>query len=357
VTKSRVFVLPASGGESPEILSQKTQTLFQHLGLNEKIEEDMFVALKIHFGEKGNTGYIKHPWLVDLIRQIKIKRARVFFTDSNTLYVGNRSNSVDHLRLAEEHGFSLKEAGIPVVIADGLIGRDDEEIEVRLPRIESAKVSRAILDAEMLICLSHFTGHVQTGMGAAIKNLGMGCASRAGKLEQHSDVHPRVNPKICTNCAVCLDYCPADAILQEEGSAFIVDEKCIGCGECLVVCNVGAVKMRWDQDAVRVQEKMAEYAYAIWKEFKGKIGFLNFLITVTKDCDCMSKKGEIIAEDVGIVASLDPVAADKASVDLIIKRSGSDILRKVHDSDWAVQLRHGEEIGLGSQEYELVKLP
>ncbi len=354
--QKKVFFIPATGQESPEKISKKIEALYLQLGLQELIEKDMFVALKIHFGEKDNTGYIKPPWLSDLIKQIRNRKARVFFTETNTLYIGHRSNSVDHLKLAERHGFSLEKTGIPIVIADGLIGRDDAEIKVNLPRIESAKVGSAILNSEMMVCLSHFTGHIQTGVGAAIKNLGMGCASRAGKLEQHSDVHVRVNPKVCTNCAVCFDYCPANAIEEREGSAYILDEQCIGCGECLVVCNVGAIKMRWDDNAIRVQEKMAEYAYAVKSVFSGKIGFINVLLTVTKDCDCMSKKGEIIADDVGILASLDPVALDLASIDKIIDRCGFDVFKQAHDRDWAVQLNHGEKIGLGNLKYDLVEL-
>jgi len=354
--RNKVFFIPATEQESPEIISKKIERLYLQLGLQNLIKKDMFVALKIHFGEKDNTGYIKPPWLFDLIKQIKTKNARVFFTETNTLYVGHRSNSVDHLKLAEEHGFSLEKTGIPIVIADGLIGRDEKKIEVNLPRIESAKVGSAILSSEMMICLSHFTGHVQTGVGAAIKNLGMGCASRAGKLEQHSDVKVRVNPKVCTNCHVCFDYCPADAIEEREGRAFIIEKKCIGCGECLVVCNVGAVKMRWDDNAIRVQEKMAEYAYATKSLFNGKIGFINVLLFVTKDCDCMSKKGKIITDDVGILASLDPVALDKASIDKVIEVCGVDVFKQAHDRDWAVQLKHGEKIGLGSQDYDLVEL-
>ncbi|MCJ7581267.1 MAG: DUF362 domain-containing protein [Candidatus Aminicenantes bacterium] len=354
--QKKVYFIPATGEESPENISKKIESLYLQLGLQEFIERGMFVALKIHFGEKDNIGHIQPPWLSGLIKQIKKRDARVFFTETNTLYVGSRSNSVDHLKLAEKHGFSLEKTGIPIVIADGLIGRDDDEIKVNLPRIETAKVGSAILNSEMMICLSHFTGHIQTGVGAAIKNLGMGCASRAGKLEQHSDVNVKVNPKVCTNCSICFDYCPADAIQEREGSAFIIDEKCIGCGECLVVCNIGAIKMRWDDNAIRVQEKMAEYAYAVKSVFDGKIGFINVLIRVTKDCDCMSKKGEIIADDVGILASLDPVALDKASIDKIIERSGLDVFKDAHDRDWSIQLKHGEKIGLGSQDYDLIEL-
>jgi uncharacterized Fe-S center protein len=353
---SKVYFIPALGQEDPESLSEKSVKLFKALNIGDMIERESFVALKIHFGEKKNAGYIKPHWLSGVINQVRKRTSRAFFSDTNTLYVGNRSNSIEHIRLAREHGFSLEATGIPVLIADGLIGRDDDEILVDLPRIKTAKIASAYLNTDVLLCLTHFTGHLLTGFGAAIKNLGMGCASRAGKLEQHADVHPSIDPEVCTNCGICLDYCSADAIEQTDESAFIMDEKCIGCGECLVVCNTGAVKMRWDEDSIRVQEKMAEYAYSLYKRFQGKIAFLNFLIYVTKDCDCMSQKGKIIVDDIGILGSFDPVALDKASVDLILEKSGKDVLRAEYDVDWKVQLEHGAEIGLGSLDYRLIPL-
>ncbi len=353
---SRVIFMPVSDKEKPEILTEKTERMFLELGLEPSLDKDTFAGIKIHFGEKGNTGYIKPSWLIYLINRLKKRTAKVFLTDTNTLYIGSRSNTVEHLRLAAEHGFSIEALGIPVVIADGLIGKESEEIPLNLSRVKSAKIASTFSHTDVLLCLSHFTGHVISGFGAAIKNLGMGCASRAGKLEQHSDVHPWINPKICKNCSICLDYCPTGAIEQKNGSSSIIDERCIGCGECLVVCKVGAVKMRWDGDALRVQEKMAEYALGVLKSIKKSAGFINYLVKITKDCDCMSGNGKVIAADLGIVGSLDPVAVDKASVDLLIDASGKDFLREANNVDWSVQLRHGEKIGLGSMNYKLEKI-
>ena len=350
---SKVFFVPADEKEGHASLSEKTARIYSALGLEDAVDKDSFVGIKIHFGEKGNTGYIKPPWLKQLIDRLKKTKAKVFLTDTNTLYVGNRSNSIEHLRLAAEHGFSQELTGIPVVIADGLIGRESGDVEVNLDHVATAKIASTFFHTDVLLCVSHFTGHILSGFGAAIKNLGMGCASRAGKLEQHSDVHPWVKAKACTNCSICLEYCPADAIEQAEGSARIIGERCIGCGECLVVCNFGAVKMKWDGDALRVQEKMAEYAYAVLKSVKKKAGFINYLVKITKDCDCMSQNGKIIAADLGILASLDPVAVDKASVDLLVEASGKDFLREAIDVEWSAQLEHAEKIGLGSMKYEL----
>lgn len=353
---SKVFFIPASSKESNESLAEKTAKIFRCLGLEEKIEREHFVGLKIHFGEKENTGHIKPHWLVQLISDIKKKTSRVYIADTNALYVGNRSNAAAHLRLAADHGFTIDTLQIPVIIADGLIGRDDDEVAIDLPRVKTAKHASAFLNTDFLVSLSHFTGHIQTGFGATLKNLGMGCASRAGKLEQHSDVHPWINQKACKNCLVCIDYCPASAIEEEERSVRIIPEKCIGCGECLVVCSVGAVKMRWDDDSVRIQEKMSEYAYSLCKALNDNVACLNFLLGVTKNCDCMAKDEPAIVDDIGILSSLNPVAVDRASVDLVNKRSGKDLLRKIHNVDWNVQLVHAQEIGLGSKDYELIEI-
>ncbi len=354
--KSEVYFVKASRGEAPEIMARKARAIYLALGLNEKIQPEDFVALKIHFGEKNNTGHIKPRWLTGIIDEVLKRSQKAFLSDSNTLYVGQRSNSVDHIRLAWEHGFTPEVVKIPVIIADGLVGSEKAEVKVEGQRIKSSRIASAFLHSEAMLCLSHVTGHVQSGVGAAIKNLGMGCASRAGKLDQHSVVHPRVNSKQCRNCGVCIRYCPAAAIVLAENYVLIDDEKCIGCGECLVVCKYGAVKMKWDEDSRRLQEKMAEYALSVKSHFKDKICFLNFILQVTKDCDCMAKNQPAIVDDVGIVGSVDPVAVDRASIDLVLKTAGRDAFRQGYNIDWSVQLEYGEKIGLGSQKYQLVEL-
>lgn len=354
--QSKVYFISANRNEGHASLAKKAEKIFRKIGLEKHIEKDSFVVLKIHFGEQGNTGFIKPQWIVDIIHHIKSKTSRVFLTDSNTLYVGRRSNSVDHLQLAWEHGFTREAVGIPVIIADGLIGRDDDDVPVNLSHVKSAKIARVFLNSDVMVCLTHFTGHMVTGFGGTVKNMGMGCASRAGKLEQHSDLHPWIDSKVCEDCGVCLDYCPTQAIIRGEKGIFINEDKCIGCGECLVVCDVGAVKFRWDSDSVRIQEKMSEYAFSVGQHFKNKMGCLNFLLKITKDCDCMAKDNPPIVEDIGILGSPDPVALDKASVDLINQGNSRDILKVGYDVDWSVQLKHGAQIGLGNMDYELIEI-
>jgi uncharacterized Fe-S center protein len=355
--RSKVYFVPADGQEPVDVLAEKTRKVYLATGFNDKLEKDDFTALKIHFGEVKNTGYIRPQWLTGLIWELRQKTSRAFLTDSNTLYIGNRSNSIDHIRLAWSHGFTPEIVGVPVIIADGLIGHDKYEAKGAQTRTSVSKIATAILDSDAFVCLSHVTGHVQTGLGAAIKNTGMGCASRAGKLDQHSTVHPRVNAKQCRNCSLCFEFCPEDAIIQAEGHVAIDPEKCIGCGECLVVCKPGAIKMKWDEDSRRLQEIMAEYAFRVSSHFKGKAVFLNFLIKITKDCDCMARDDPRIVDDIGILGSLDPVAADKATADLVVKHGRErDPFRAGYDIDWSFQLKHGERIGLGKMSYELVPI-
>lgn len=351
-----VYLIEASKNLSEAELSRRIGLVYHRLAPENMIQKRDLTAVKIHFGEQGTTGYIKPAWISDIIDDFKKRKVRAFWTDTNTLYVGRRSNAVEHLQLAHGHGFSLERTRLPVLIADGLIGRDILEFEVGLPRIKTAKIARVFAESDSLLCLSHFTGHILTGFGAALKNMGMGCASRQGKLDQHSDVHPWIDKEKCVKCLRCLPGCPTGALQELEDSVFIQDESCIGCGECLVLCRNDAVRMQWDNEDGRVQEKMAEYALSVHRLFKGKVLYINVILDITKDCDCMSQNSHVIAEDIGIAGSLDPVALDLASAELVLKKSGRDVLREANHPDWRQQLEHAESIGLGTRDYELLTL-
>ncbi|MCP2519321.1 DUF362 domain-containing protein [Candidatus Aminicenantes bacterium AC-708-M15] len=354
--KSKVYFIQANTKENPESISGKVKKIFLKSGIFNLIEKDSFVALKIHFGEKGNKGHIKPEWLKDIISLIKQKTNNAFFTDTNTLYRGNRADAISHLKIAEEHGFSLEKTGIPVIIADGLFGRDYQEVEINQKHFSKVKIARAIYDADFLLGLTHITGHILTGFGGTIKNIAMGCSSRTGKLEQHCDVKPEIILHKCNACKLCISVCPEEAISIRGGKAYIAMEKCIGCGECLAVCRQGAVKINWDESSHRVQEKMAEYAIGVL-EPKQKFGFINFILKTTKDCDCLAKDQPALVEDIGILASNDPIAIDIASVDLINKKADDDLFKKIYPSiNWKVQLEYGAKIGLGNLKYELIEI-
>lgn len=355
--RSKVYFSQLRDGERLDKVSEKVRRLFVASQLLDLVRKDDFVGIKLHFGEEGNTGYIKPEWVKVVIDEVRRRTKEVFVTDTNTLYRGQRSNSIDHLRLAHLHGFSIDSLGAPVIIADGLLDSSYKEVVIEKKHFKSVKIARAIVDCDVIFSLAHLTGHMLTGIGGALKNLGMGCASRAGKLEQHSRVVPEVNPTKCTGCGRCVGRCPVNAISIINEKAKISRGDCIGCGECISVCRPEAIKVRWNESTHNLQEKMAEYAFGAIKAVDGRVGFMNFLIKVTKDCDCMAKDDPAIVADVGILTSRDPVAIDKASCDLVNKVGGKDKFREGYpEVNWQVQLEHAARIGMGTLEYDLVEV-
>jgi uncharacterized Fe-S center protein len=328
------------------------------------------VAVKIHFGEKGSTAYIRTPYVGAVVEELKSTGCHPFLTDTNTLYVGSRSDSVRHLRTAVENGFAYGSVGAPVIIADGLKGGNHEVVKIKGKHFNEVKIASDIARAEALLVVTHVKGHELTGFGGAIKNLGMGCGSRAGKLAMHSDVRPEVSTERCVGCAKCVSWCPVRAIDLEHKKARIDAEVCIGCAECIVVCPEKAIRIQWNWSASRVQEKMAEYALGTASTKKGKIGFINFITDVSPQCDCYPFSDTPIVANVGILLSADPVAIDKASVDLINSRpsiegsalkggaeADKDKFRALYpDSDWTIQIEHARSLGLGTTAYKLIKI-
>ncbi|MDD4894472.1 MAG: DUF362 domain-containing protein, partial [Candidatus Omnitrophica bacterium] len=279
-----------------------------------------------------------------------------FLSDANTLYRGRRLNSTDHLEIAREHGFTKEVTGADVVIPDD--ARQEEAIEIKINQkfIKNAKLARIFIDADAIMAVNHFKGHILTGFGGALKNIGMGCATRQGKLAQHCDVSPVVYADKCIGCGECEIICPVGAIHIENGKSVIDSQKCIGCASCMAVCPTMAMFIDF-QAGDKVQEKMVEYSLAVLKDKINKTGFINFAIKINKECDCWGAENPRIAPDVGILASLDPVSVDKASFDLVNKASGKDIFKASHpEQDGLKQLLHAQEIGLGSVDYELIEL-
>ncbi len=352
---SKVYFVKIEDFGNHELILERLKLLFKESGLTEVIKPAARVAVKISFGEEENAGFINPNHVACVVSEITKCDARPFVTDSNTIYHGKRSNAIDHLNLAYKHGFTPSSIGAPILIADGLIGADFRQIEIKKKHFRYIKVASAACDCDCIIGLSHMTGHMLTGFGGAIKNIGMGLASRAGKLAQHSNVAPKVDKEKCIGCGICVKVCPANATCLVKKKAYIHKERCIGCGECLIRCSAEAIDLEWSENEKRVQEKMAEYAYGILKD-KEK-GFVSFLNHITAECDCLAKDDPKIANDFGILASLDPIALDKASCDVITKASGEDVFMKAHPkTDWHIQLDYGQKLGLGSTEYELIEV-
>lgn len=369
MSASKVFFADMRAS-TKENLPDKLERLLRRLHLETVVPERSIAAVKLHFGEKGNTAFIRPLLIRRVVDHLRSLGSRPFLTDSNTLYTGSRGDSVAHLRTAVENGFAYSVVNAPLIIADGLRGASCAEVEISQETIDKAYIGREIVEADALISVAHFKGHELSGFGGTIKNLGMGCASRRGKMAQHADLSPKVKAKKCIGCGECVAHCAQSAISLEDEKAHIDPESCVGCGECLLICPNQAISIRWNSDIPRFQKKMAEYTLAVLKNKKGRSAFVNVLTQISPACDCHGHSDAPIVQDLGFMASIDPVAIDQASVDLINaqpgldhscltggKMPGEDKLRSIYPQiDWTVQLEHAERIGLGSRNYDLVKI-
>lgn len=353
---SQVWLVRVKAGEASHEIAEKAGLLYLAAGLNTVVEAGDLVAVKMHFGEKGNTGFVKPEYVRSILEEIKRGGGKPFLTDTNTLYRGQRSNSVDHLEQAYEHGFTPENVGAPVIIADGILSKNYSEVPIRGKHFNSVKIANDILHADSLLVLTHVTGHMATGLGGCIKNVAMGCASKSGKQLQHADIKPKLDRGKCRACSCCAEWCPVGAIEMKE-KAEIDYEKCYGCAECVATCRNGAIEISFAGSPVSVQERMVEYAMGTISSKKGKVGFMSFLLHVTKDCDCLARPQKAAVEDLGILASRDPVAVDQASADLLSSLRGADFFSSLRPNlDYTVQLEYAEEVGLGSRKYELIEI-
>ncbi|KQC11755.1 MAG: 4Fe-4S ferredoxin [Desulfuromonas sp. SDB] len=342
---AQVYFIPVEDDCTDQSVSEKAKTLLQTVEQKQHIIFPDKVPLKVHFGEKGNTTYNKPVYYQEIINYLQKKVKQLYYIETNVLYRGERTTKQKHLKLAGEHGFNQ----IPIIIADGDSGKDSIEVDIDKKHFKSCKLGREFQNFDHIIVLSHFKGHMLAGFGGALKNLGMGFASREGKLAQHSKAIPWLNFFQCKKCGLCADHCPADAIII----GFIPrvnSKKCIGCASCIAVCPTGAMKINWLNSLSKgFLEKLAEYAYAA--QLNKKTVYLNYAINITKLCDCEGKTQKPVVSNLGLFASVDPVAIDQACLDMLDKRQGKKVFRRGR-----YLLHYGEEIGLGSTNYELVKL-
>lgn len=373
---STVFFI-SSRADSRERNLGKYQRLLAKLNLGRVVSEGDLVAIKLSFGERGNFAFLRPQYVRVVVDEVRRLGGRPFLTDGNTLYAGGRQNSRDHVITALENGFSYSATGAPVIMADGLLGLDYRPVPVKGKHFSEVKIGTAALDADAIIALTHFKGHMIFGFGGTLKNLGMGFGARAGKQMMHSDIHPEVTAERCNGCRVCLKWCPEDAIgmvPNPQGGrskvALINDERCTGCGECVASCLVGAIDIIWRSDPGIVQEKTAEYVAGVLAGRKRKFAALNYIMDVSPDCDCLGWSDTAIVPDIGIAASTDPVALDAASLDLVNAAGGiagsalpesclqsGDKFSCIHTSvDPRVQLAHAERMKVGSRKYRLQNL-
>jgi len=353
---AKVYFVKAGVREGQQAIAEKARRLFAAGGFASRFARNDFTAVKVHVGENTNTTYLKAGYLKGLIDELLSLGAKPFITDTSTLYSGRRRNAIDHTVMAAEHGFSLEALGIPFVVPDGIFGTFELAVRVDGEVNKEVFVAADIARCQAILAVAHFTGHPAACAGGTLKTLGMGCATKKGKIKQHAALKLRIDNN-CMLCGQCRDHCPAGAITVGESRASIDTKKCISCAECVAVCRFGAVRCNWGPETEILQKSTAEYALAALKGKTDKAVFFNFLLAITKDCDCFdSPDMPSIVDDIGILASTDPVAVDKAALDLVEQAAGRKLGPLIGNDklDAAHQIEHAQRLGLGSARYELV---
>ncbi|MEW5913087.1 MAG: DUF362 domain-containing protein [Thermodesulfobacteriota bacterium] len=381
---SQVFFIDLRASLERSLIA-KLDDLIAAVGLAGRTKPGGLTAIKLHFGEQGNTAFIRPVYVRRFVQAIKAAGGRPFLTDCNTLYVGTRSDAANHLITATTNGFAYSVVDAPLIIGDGLKGHSTTAVRVDLPEAKEVYIGSEVVEADSLVSLAHFKGHELCGFGGALKNVGMGCGSRQGKLFMHSNITPSIKAKLCIACGSCIQRCPVAAIKftkrgadepAPEGSqnpklkAVKDPDKCIGCGDCILACPAKAIEIQWDAEVPDLMRRMAAYAKGVVSGKEKHSVFCNFLTQISPACDCYPFQDAPIVGDLGIVASTDPVAIDQASADLVNQAAGNphsclkaahapgaDKFRDVYPKiDWQVQLDYAAQIGLGSREYELVRV-
>ena len=349
---------------------EKLRRLMKAAGFEQIDFKDKYVAVKLHFGEPGNMAYLRPNWARVVCDYVRALGGKPFLTDCNTLYVGGRANALDHLDSAMLNGYSPMTTGAQCIIADGLKGEDYDLVPIRGGKyLRAAKIGRAIMDADIFISLSHFKGHESTGFGGALKNLGMGGGSCAGKMEMHSNEKPTVDQSLCVGCGACQKVCAHSAPVIENKKCTIDHSRCVGCGRCVDICPKDAIQTSFDAKSEILNAKIAEYTKAV---VDGRPSFhISIVRDISPNCDCRPENDAPIVPDVGMFASFDPVALDVACADAVNRQpvlphsqlgetahcdhDDHDHFHAVHpDTDWRSGIVHAVKLGLGNEQYELI---
>ncbi len=374
--KAKVYFTDFRTAAYGDGLPSKLKKLIYKAGIGQIDMDGKFVAIKLHFGELGNISYLRPNYAKAVADVVKELGGKPFLTDCNTMYPGSRKNALEHLYCAWENGFTPLTVGCPILIGDGLKGTDDVAVPVEGGEyVKEAKIGRAVMDADVFISLSHFKGHESTGFGGAIKNIGMGCGSRAGKTEQHSNGKPSIDASLCRGCRRCRRECANNGLVfnAETGKMTVDLAHCVGCGRCLGACNFDAIQFTEDNAVEVLNYRMAEYAKAV---VDGRPHFhISLVVDVSPYCDCHSENDAPILPNIGMFASFDPLALDQACVDACLAVTplpnskltdnmaradfvdyGDHFRNTTPKSEWKACLAHAEKIGLGTREYELVRI-
>ena len=374
--KAKVYFTDFRTPYGGQPMTVKLQKLIRKAGLDTLEMDGRFVAIKMHFGEQGNLSFLRPNYARAVVDTVKALGGKPFLTDCNTLYPGSRKNALEHLYCAWENGFTPLTVGCPILVGDGLKGTDDVEVPVRGGElVQKAHIGRAVMDADVFISLTHFKGHENTGFGGAIKNIGMGCGSRAGKKDQHCSGKPYVITENCRGCRLCMRECANDGLRFDAAKKKMTVnlDNCVGCGRCVGACNFDAIEFEQSNAAEILNRRMAEYAKAV---VDGRPNFhISLIMDVSPNCDCHGENDAPILPNIGMLASFDPIALDQACADLCLaakplmdSQLGDHLkdpsfedrhdpfLNSTPESEWQSCLEHGQKIGLGTRDYELIKM-
>jgi uncharacterized protein len=351
LAKGEVYFAKVSNKDIKEKVSA-LQRVLEAAAPFSSYEQGEIIPVKITIGDSQCVYHLAPELAKTVVAELKKKKTRPFVFDTNVMYKGGRSNAIDHMGLANNKGFSHSKIGAPFIIADGLLGQDGKEYEIKAPHINRVKVPSFVGMLDSLVVLSHVTGHILSGYAGAMKNVAMGMACRSTKQVQHSSVKPHVINDKCTACGCCIKICPVDAIVLKNDKASIDQKICVGCGECLCACKFFAIFINWGEEALTFCKRTVEVTEFILSKFRNRF-FINFAFDITKECDCISTKADkIIGEDLGILASTDIVSLDKATVDLTNQKE--DIFFKAQSkSEYHQMLEYAAKNGLGNIEYDL----
>lgn len=376
MAKSKVYYTDFRTGKYGTPLPDKLKNLIKAAGIGDIDMDGKFVAIKMHFGEHGNLAFLRPNYARAVVDVVKELGGKPFLTDCNTMYPGSRKNAIEHLYCAWENGFTPLSVDCPVIIADGLKGTDDIEVPVEGGElVKKAKIGRAVMDADVFISLSHFKGHEEAGFGGTLKNIGMGCGSRAGKKEQHTSGKPFVKESRCRGCRRCQKECANGGLLyiEEKKKMSVNRDKCVGCGRCLGACNFDAIAFENVDANEMLSKRISEYAKAV---VDGRPNFhISLILDVSPNCDCHAENDAPILPDIGMFASFDPLALDQACVDACLaatplpntqltdnlaepgfENHHDHFVNTTPEVEYKAGMAHAEKIGLGSREYELIKV-
>lgn len=355
--RSKVYFTKLSNGDRKTVVSRKLTNLMQRAGFADLIQENDLVAIKMHFGETGAKNVVAPHFVKPFVEMVDAQKGSAFLTDTCVLYKSPRADAVNHLKLIQQNGYTLEATGAPVIITDGLLGSSEIEIPIPGKLFDKVSIATEAVLANAMLVLTHVTGHLGTGFGGTLKNLGMGLASRKGKLRQHSGMKPAISTRKCTGCGMCARWCPQNAIHLENDIAVIDGQLCIGCGQCIAVCRFSAVTHDWAVGPEELQKRVAEHALGAIINKREKVGFVNFLTSVTKDCDCLDPNQKKIFPDIGVIASKDPVAVDAAALKLIEHHCGKPLSAFAYPNiDYQTQLHHAASIELGQLDYDIISV-